>query len=81
MSPRSLPIAYLFLALLGWAGGHRFYLRHYGWGFLYLISFGGFTIGIITDAFLLPGLVDSANRGSPPESDRLPQARIVEHRS
>jgi hypothetical protein len=46
-----------------------------------LISFGGFTIGIITDAFLLPGLVDSANRGSPPESDRLPHARIVEHRS
>lgn len=66
------------LLVLGWAGGHRFYLRHYGWGYIYLITLGCFGLGILVDIFVLPGLVDTVNRGDLVGEDRLPQARTVE---
>ena len=79
MTPRRhLGIAYALLLVLGWAGAHRFYLRHVGWGYIYLISLGCFGIGIVVDAFLLPGLVDAANRGDLADDNRIPQARTLE---
>ncbi len=78
MTRRRLGTAYLFLLLLGWVGGHRFYLRHYGWGYIYLITLGCFGLGILIDLFLLPGLVDTVNRGDLVDDGRIPQARSVE---
>lgn len=78
MKRRHLGIAYALLFALGWAGGHRFYLRHYGWGYIYLITLGCFGLGVLVDAFLLPGLVDGVNRGDLVDEAGLPRARIVE---
>jgi TM2 domain-containing membrane protein YozV len=75
---RHLGIAYVLLLVFGWAGAHRFYLRHYGWGYIYLITLGCFGLGILLDLFLLPGLVDGANRGDLEDEGRIPQARTVE---
>ena len=54
-------IAYLLCFFFGWLGIHRFYLHKYGTGVLYLLTFGGFGIGIIIDLFTLGGYVDTYN--------------------
>lgn len=59
---KSLGVAYVLTLLLGWAGGHRFYLGHYLMGLLYLMSFGGFLIGWLIDLIALPWIVRKANR-------------------
>lgn len=60
-------------ALLGYLGAHRFYLRDWGWGVLYLCTGGLLSVGVLVDAFLLPGKVDACNR----EIDRLMPARLI----
>ncbi len=56
----SLPIAYLILVLLGWAGGHRWYVGKGGTAIAqFLLMPTG--IGLVwwfVDIFLLPGLVE-----------------------
>jgi len=54
--------AYLLWFLLGLLGGHRFYIGDITLGIVYFFTFGIFGIGWITDAFLLPVLVQSANK-------------------
>lgn len=58
---KSLPFSYLVWALLGLSGMHRFYLRDYAWGVIYLITGGLFSIGWFVDAFTMPRQVERAN--------------------
>ena len=75
MSRRSLVLAYFLWALLGPLGGHRFYLRDFGWGVIYFFTGGLFSIGWFVDAFTLPGKVDSYNRRL--DAGRIAPARLV----
>ena len=66
---KDLGFAYLFWFLFGLMGGHKFYLRQYGWGWLYFFTAGLFFIGWIIDLFTLPEQVRRVNeelRGTPP---------------
>jgi TM2 domain-containing membrane protein YozV len=72
---KSLPASYLLWAFLGPWGAHRFYLRDYGWGVIYLLTGGLFLVGWFIDAFTLPGQVDRANRAL--AGDGLAPARLV----
>ncbi len=58
---KSLLHAYLLLVLLGFFGGHRFYLRRWFSGVLYLLSFGCLGLGLALDLLLLPWLVQRSN--------------------
>jgi len=62
---KSKSTAYILLIILGWAGGHRFYLEKIGTGILYLFTFSFFGIGWIIDLFTLGNQVDvyNARRG------------------
>jgi len=56
-------IAYIlwFTILIGFAGIHRFYLRRYVTGIIWLLTGGLFLIGQIVDLFLIPGMVEREN--------------------
>ncbi|CAD5114855.1 unnamed protein product [Dimorphilus gyrociliatus] len=54
--------AYILCFPLGFLGLHQFYLKRYGWGVLYLLTFGLLGIGWITDWFRLSCLVNSLNK-------------------
>jgi len=58
---KDVVVAYLLWFFLGMIGAHRFYLGHAGMGILYLFTFGGFGIGWIIDAIIMPQLVYQAN--------------------
>jgi len=79
MSRRSLLFAYLLWLVLGTFGGHRFYLRSYGWGIVFLLTGGLFTIGWFVDAFTLPSQVERRNRRGRFDA-RLAPAQLVRHR-
>jgi hypothetical protein len=61
---KSVAVAYLlwFIGGFGILGLHRFYLRKYGTGFLWLFTGGLFGIGASTDLFTLYGQVRKFNR-------------------
>jgi len=52
-------VLWLFFGLLGF---HRFYLNRYGTGLLYLVTAGLFGLGWLVDLFLIPEMVDEANK-------------------
>lgn len=54
-------IAYLFWLLLGFVGGHQFYLGKTGRGLLYLFTFGILGLGTLIDLFTLPSQVRQVN--------------------
>ncbi len=60
-----ISIAYLlwFLSFFGLAGLHRFYLRRYGTGVIWLFTWGLFLVGTIYDFFALPRMVRESNLG------------------
>ena len=58
---KDVVVSYLLWFFLGLLGGHRFYLGHVGLGIVYLFTFGGFGIGWIIDAIIMPQLVHQAN--------------------
>lgn len=62
LEERELSEAYLLWFFLGLFGGHRFYIGDITLGVIYLFTLGIFGIGWITDAFLLPNLIQSANK-------------------
>jgi TM2 domain-containing membrane protein YozV len=60
--PRSKVTAYLLWFFLGMIGGHKFYLKKSGMGFLYLITIGLLGIGWFIDLFTLGKQVDAFNQ-------------------
>jgi TM2 domain-containing membrane protein YozV len=58
----STGIAYLLWFFLGVFGVHRFYLGKTGSGLLWLLTGGLCGIGQVVDLFLIPSMVDEANR-------------------
>ncbi len=80
MSKRSLPLAYLLWLAIGTFGGHRFYLRSWGWGVVFLLTGGFFTIGWFVDAFTLPSQVERHNRKARGHGE-LATAQWVRHRT
>lgn len=60
---KSKGIAYLwwFLSIFGVLGFHRFYLRKFGTGILWLLTGGLFGIGAFIDLFTLGGKVEAYN--------------------
>lgn len=53
--------ALLFLLLLGWAGGHRFYLRRAYSGLVYALTGGFCLLGVLVDLFRLGKLLEAEN--------------------
>ena len=60
--PKKIVEAYLLAIPLGFFGAHHFYLRRYGFGFLYFFTFGLLGGGYIIDLFRMPVLVKEANK-------------------
>lgn len=56
-----LPIGYLYW-LFGFTGAHRFYYGRPITGTIYFFTFGLAGIGWLIDAFLIPGMDESADR-------------------
>ncbi len=54
--------AYLFGVPTGFFGTHHFYLGRYGFGFLYLFTFGLFGLGWLADLFRMNHLVKRSNK-------------------
>jgi TM2 domain-containing membrane protein YozV len=55
-------VAWLLLTFLGVLGMHRFYMGKWMSGLLYLVSAGGFGIGVLYDYWTLNGQLDELNR-------------------
>ena len=55
-------IAWVLLTFLGVFGLHRFYMRKWGTGLIYLISFGLFFIGVIYDYWTLNEQISAKNQ-------------------
>ena len=64
MNPKQSGWGFLFWAacFVGLCGLHRFYLRRYATGFLWLITFGLLGVGQFIDLFLINGMVERENR-------------------
>jgi TM2 domain-containing membrane protein YozV len=60
----SVPLAYI-LWVFGFLGAHRFYTGRPVSGTLWFFTFGLLGIGWLIDAFLIPGMVESANERFP----------------
>lgn len=61
---RSTGLAYVLWLFLGVLGVHRFYCGRVGTGILWLFTGGLCGVGWLIDVFLIPGMVDEANRES-----------------
>ncbi len=63
MNPKDSGFAFLFWAacLVGVCGLHRFYLRRYISGVIWLLTFGLLGIGQLVDLFLINGMVREEN--------------------
>lgn len=61
LSKRGLVDTYILAIGLGFLGAHHFYLRRYGFGVLYMFTFGLFGVGYVVDWFRVPHLVAEAN--------------------
>ena len=73
MDRKQSGFAFLFWAacFVGFAGLHRFYLRRYVTGFIWLFTFGLLGIGQFVDLFLINGMVRETN-----EDDAFLEARF-----
>lgn len=59
---RSTGVAYLLWFFFGILGVHRFYCGRVATGVLWFLTGGLFVVGWVIDAFLIPGMVEEANR-------------------
>jgi len=83
---KSKGIAYLLwlISFFGWLGFHRFYLRKFGTGILWILTGGLFGIGAFIDLFTLGGKVEQYNtkveltsiRKSTEASAKMTEARL-----
>ena len=72
VGPKKVIDAYVLAVPLGFFGAHHFYLRRYGFGVLYLFTFGLLGCGYIFDLLRMPCLVREANaRIANPSAPRL----------
>lgn len=62
--PFNFDVAWLLLTFLGYLGIHRFYMRKWITGLVYLLTFGLLTLGYLYDFFTLNRQVDELNRRS-----------------
>jgi TM2 domain-containing membrane protein YozV len=62
--PFNFDVAWLLLTFLGYLGIHRFYMRKWVTGLVYLLTFGLLTLGYLYDFFTLNRQVDELNRRS-----------------
>ena len=60
--PVNYTVAWVFLTFLGFFGIHRFYLRKWLSGIVYLVTGGLFFLGILYDFWTLNDQVSQANR-------------------
>ena len=60
---KSKGIAYFLwlISIFGWLGFHRFYLRKFGTGIIWILTVGVAGIGALVDLFTLGGQVDQYN--------------------
>ena len=60
---KSKAVAYLLwlVSILGWLGFHRFYLRKFGTGIIWILTGGVLGVGALIDLFTLGGQVDQYN--------------------
>lgn len=58
---KDVGVAYVLWLLLGFVGGHRFYLGKPGSAVFYMLTGGGFVIGWLIDLFTIPSMVRQAN--------------------
>ncbi|HEX2166608.1 MAG TPA: TM2 domain-containing protein [Longimicrobiales bacterium] len=58
---RRLWVAVALWLLLGWVGGHRFYLGRYGTGLLMMVSGGGLLVWWVVDGFYIASFVRDYN--------------------
>ena len=61
LQPKSVRVAYLWLATTGLFGGHRFYLGSAATGGLYACTAGVLGLGVLVDAIALPSQVRRVN--------------------
>ncbi len=59
---RSTAVAYILWLFFGLIGVHRFYCGRVGTGILWFFTGGVFGIGWLVDVFLIPDMVEEANR-------------------
>ena len=61
MKSKGLAYVLWLCSIFGWFGFHRFYLRKYGTGIIWVFTFGVFGMGSIVDLFILGGMVEQYN--------------------
>lgn len=60
--PIDYTASWLLLTFLGWLGIHRFYMRKWGTGILYLLTVGLLGIGILYDFWTLNSQISEINQ-------------------
>jgi TM2 domain-containing membrane protein YozV len=60
-APKEVGIAYILWFLLGFFGGHQFYLGKIGRAIGYLLTLGWLGVGVLIDLFTLPSQVRMVN--------------------
>lgn len=60
--PVDYSVAWILLTFLGVFGAHRFYMRKWGTGLLYLCTAGLFLVGLLYDLWTLNSQVSERNR-------------------
>jgi TM2 domain-containing membrane protein YozV len=63
--PIDYSVAWILLTFVGVLGIHRFYMRKWGTGILYLLTLGLFGIGLIYDFWTLNSQISELNRMRP----------------
>jgi TM2 domain-containing membrane protein YozV len=59
--PINFSAAWILLTFLGWLGIHRFYMRKWGTGILYLLTLGLLGIGVLYDFLTLNSQISERN--------------------
>jgi TM2 domain-containing membrane protein YozV len=62
MGPINYSVAWILLTFLGFFGVHRFYMRKWGTGILYLLTFGLLGIGYLYDYWTLNSQISERNQ-------------------
>ena len=64
--PYNYDVGWLLLTFLGYLGAHRFYMRKWFTGIVYLATFGLLTLGYLYDLFTLNRQIDELNARAQP---------------